>query len=104
MADAYKTNGAFSWSELTTSDPEAAKRFYGELFGWEMEDMSIPEMAYTVVKTGGESVGGIMAIPPEAISDWEKRILGPFFITLLKFFFCQCLCGLGKKPIIYIFG
>ncbi len=26
--------GAFSWSELATTDPEAAKRFYGELFGW----------------------------------------------------------------------
>ncbi len=28
--------------------------------------MSMPEMAYTVVKAGGESVGGIMAIPSEA--------------------------------------
>jgi uncharacterized protein len=66
MGDAYKTHGAFSWSELMTSDPEAAKRFYGEVFGWEMEDMSMPEMVYTVVKAGGESVGGIMAIPPES--------------------------------------
>ena len=31
--DAYKTHGAFSWSELLTTDPAAASEFYGGLFG-----------------------------------------------------------------------
>ena len=31
--------GTFSWVDLQTSDPEAAKTFYGPLFGWELEEM-----------------------------------------------------------------
>ena len=34
-------NGVFSWVDLMTSDPEAAKRFYGELFSWKFEDMPV---------------------------------------------------------------
>jgi predicted enzyme related to lactoylglutathione lyase len=37
MNDPFKTHGAFSWCELMTPDPEAAKRFYGTLFGWTLE-------------------------------------------------------------------
>jgi len=66
MKDHYKTNGAFSWNELMTTDPEAAKLFYAELFGWELEDYPMEETNYTVVKVGGEGQGGIMQIPPEA--------------------------------------
>jgi predicted enzyme related to lactoylglutathione lyase len=61
--DVYKTPGAFSWSELMASDPDAAAAFYGQLFGWTFEkmDMGIP---YQVIKAGGTSVGGIMGKPP----------------------------------------
>ena len=34
-------------------------------FGWETEEFPIPGMTYTVVKVGGEPVGGIMTTPPE---------------------------------------
>ena len=30
--------GTFSWAELLTSDADAAKGFYSQLFGWEYED------------------------------------------------------------------
>jgi predicted enzyme related to lactoylglutathione lyase len=49
-----------------TTDPEAAKRFYGELFGWKWEEFHMPGMTYTVVKVAGEEMGGIMQIPAEA--------------------------------------
>lgn len=49
-----------------TTDPEAAKRFYGELFGWKWEEYHMQGMTYTVVKVAGEEMGGIMPIPPEA--------------------------------------
>ena len=39
------TPGTFSWAELATPDQEDAKRFYGGLFGWEMEDNPIGEGA-----------------------------------------------------------
>ena len=55
--------GTFSWVELATTDPDAAKRFYGTLFGWGAEDNPIPEDAgggvYTMLKLGGESVAAL---------------------------------------------
>ena len=67
MDEQFKTHGAFSWCELMTKDPKAAKDFYTKLFGWTTEEMSVtPGMNYTVVKVGGQGIGGIMAIPPEA--------------------------------------
>jgi predicted enzyme related to lactoylglutathione lyase len=63
--DVYQTPGAFSWNELMTTDPEAAAKFYGALFGWKFEQMDMG-MPYRVVKTADTSVGGIMGMPPGA--------------------------------------
>ena len=62
--DTYKTHGAFSWSELMTSDPKAASEFYGTLFGWKVDTMDMGTGPYNVVKIGDTSVGGIMGKPP----------------------------------------
>ncbi len=65
MSDRFKKHGAFSWSELMTNDVAAAKKFYGELFNWKMEEMPMSHGGtYTVVKAGDEGVGGIMDMPP----------------------------------------
>ncbi|MBM3317177.1 MAG: VOC family protein [Candidatus Eisenbacteria bacterium] len=64
--DIYKTAGAFSWTELMTSDPRAATEFYGALFGWTFGTMSMGQGDYHVVKIGDTSIGGIMATPPQA--------------------------------------
>ena len=66
MENRFKQQGAFSWCELMTTDVEAAKAFYSELFGWRTEDMTMPEMRYTVVKAADEGVGGIMRMPQQA--------------------------------------
>jgi predicted enzyme related to lactoylglutathione lyase len=63
MDEQYKQHGAFSWSELITTDVNAAKAFYTRLFGWETTEMSMPGMTYTIVKAGGKEIGGIMAVP-----------------------------------------
>jgi len=64
--DAFKTHGAFSWSELTTGDPAAAAAFYGPLFGWRVEAMDMGGGPYHVLKVGETAVGGIMKTPPGA--------------------------------------
>lgn len=33
--------GAPTWIELFTADTDAARSFYGELFGWTAEDLSL---------------------------------------------------------------
>jgi len=66
MDEQFKQHGAFSWCELMTTDVDAAKAFYTKLFGWDSEAMSMPGMTYTVVKAGGNGIGGIMAMPKDA--------------------------------------
>lgn len=66
MDEKLRKHGAISWSELTTSDVDAAKVFYGQLFGWSFEDAPNEDMAYSIAKANGEGVAGIMTIPPEA--------------------------------------
>jgi uncharacterized protein len=65
--DVYKTHGAFSWSELMTSDPAAARMFYSKLFGWSAKDMAMPNGTYTAFQVGDASVGGMMKIPDQAV-------------------------------------
>jgi predicted enzyme related to lactoylglutathione lyase len=63
----YKTHGDFSWCELMSRNVQGSKKFYAELLGWQLEDMPMKDgRAYTVVKAGGRSVGGIMPMPPDA--------------------------------------
>lgn len=62
----YETHGAFSWSELMTSDPAAAGRFYGPLFGWSTEVNDMGTGPYHVIKLGDTAIGGIMGKPPGA--------------------------------------
>ena len=66
--DVYKTHGAFSWSELMTSDPAAAAEFYGKLFGWKVQTMDMGQGPYHIVKVGDTGVGGIMKLPADAAS------------------------------------
>jgi predicted enzyme related to lactoylglutathione lyase len=54
--------GTFSWSELVTSDAAAAKHFYTSLFGWEYDDMPIPDgPAYSMAKRDGQTVAALYA-------------------------------------------
>ena len=55
--------GAFCWVDLATTDPEAAKVFYGGLFGWEPDDMPAGGAAtYTMLRLGDDYVGGLSEI------------------------------------------
>jgi uncharacterized protein len=60
------THGAFSWTELTTSDPKAARDFYGKLLGWTFQEMDMGTGIYAVIQVAGQGVGGITAVPPNA--------------------------------------
>jgi predicted enzyme related to lactoylglutathione lyase len=47
--------GVFVWNELVTSDVEAAKRFYGDVFGWTAADMDMGGgFTYTIFKRAGD--------------------------------------------------
>jgi predicted enzyme related to lactoylglutathione lyase len=58
--------GTFCWIELGTSDNEAAKKFYTELFGWTFVDNPMgPDMVYTMLKKDEKDVGGLYKLMPD---------------------------------------
>lgn len=60
--------GSLLWTELYTTDADAAKRFYGSVFGWETTDTSMPggEGTYSMISPagGGEELmqGGLFQL------------------------------------------
>jgi predicted enzyme related to lactoylglutathione lyase len=49
--------GAFSWVDLSTSDPAGAKSFYGGMFGWEFDDLPVGDgIVYTICRLDGKAV------------------------------------------------
>jgi predicted enzyme related to lactoylglutathione lyase len=72
------TPGTFSWTDLSTPDPEGAKRFYAGLFGWEAEDTQIPEDAgggvYTMLRLDGKSSAAISAAREGQMTAWTSYI------------------------------
>ena len=59
--------GTPSWVDLATPDPAGAKRFYGELFGWEAEDARPPEETggYAMFRLRGKNVAGVSPVMGE---------------------------------------
>ena len=66
-APEYKP-GTFCWVELGTSDNEAAKQFYSQLFGLDYVDHPMGEHGmYTMLKLDGKDVGGLYKLMPDMV-------------------------------------
>ena len=62
--------------ELASTDVEKSRRFYGQLFGWKLEDMPMPEGTYTLIDVGEGTGGGMMKqMIPGAPSMWMAYVL-----------------------------
>jgi predicted enzyme related to lactoylglutathione lyase len=58
--------GTFSWTDLATTDVDAAKAFYSDLFGWSTEDSPLPGGgSYTMASVDGRSVAGLSVVQME---------------------------------------
>ena len=53
--------GAFCWADLSTPDPERAKQFYGQLFGWSLDLAQHGSSGYLHIKNGEKFIGGVPA-------------------------------------------
>lgn len=52
--------GKLVWADLATSDPDAARRFYGELFGWTFTSVGSGGQAYALAHLDGAAIAGIV--------------------------------------------
>jgi len=72
-------HGEICWRELATSDLEAAKKFYSNLFGWKLEQSKVTTMPYQEIHLGDKATGGMMQIDenwgdPPPPSHWNTYI------------------------------
>jgi predicted enzyme related to lactoylglutathione lyase len=52
--------GTFSWTDLSTTDQDGAKEFYGALFGWEAIDNPVGDgVVYSTMTLAGKNVAAI---------------------------------------------
>jgi uncharacterized protein len=63
---------SFVWYELMTGDTAGAKAFYSKVVGWKTQDMPMPGMTYTLLSAGETQVGGLMALPKDAVDAGMK--------------------------------
>jgi len=73
--------GTFCWPELSTSDPAAAKKFYGGLFGWTAKDDQVsPDMVYTMFQLEGKELAAAHALMPEQ----KKMGIPPHWLSYIS--------------------
>lgn len=71
--------GQFVWHDLVTPDVEAAKRFYGGLFGWTFDDVEGDGVRYAVARRNGSAIGGIAEI-----AEMNPDLAGARWLPLLS--------------------
>jgi predicted enzyme related to lactoylglutathione lyase len=72
--------GKFVWHDLVTESPDACRRFYGSLLGWEFEETQRLGRPYTIARVGRQRVAGIVAIKPSGAakgSQWVGYVSVP---------------------------
>jgi predicted enzyme related to lactoylglutathione lyase len=62
--------------ELSTTNLDQAKTFYGKLFDWKMQDIPMPQGSYTMIDVGEGTGGGMMKqLMPDTPSAWLPYVL-----------------------------
>jgi predicted enzyme related to lactoylglutathione lyase len=74
--------GKIVWNDLVTDDLEAARRFYGGLFGWTFENSTTRgARSYLLAKSGKVYVAGLVSVAPhetgKEISRWLPYVSVP---------------------------
>jgi len=67
--------GVPCWIDTSQPDPGAAVAFYGDLFGWEFEDVMPADspMRYFMARLPGGDVAAVAGHPPMGLAEFLRR-------------------------------
>jgi predicted enzyme related to lactoylglutathione lyase len=68
------SHGVPSWVDIGTPDVPGALSFYGELFGWDGQDMGEESGHYTIVSKGGKQVAAISPAQDPGPPRWTTYV------------------------------
>ena len=71
------TYGKFVWFEHVSTNVDACKKFYTELFGWNFASFPMGDQTYYMIQSGGEGIGGYRAATPGVPSHWMSYLSVP---------------------------
>lgn len=75
------TPGTFSWFELATTNQAAAKTFYSQLFGWDVQDFPISDNeTYSIFKRDGRDTAAAYTMRPEE----HQQGVPPFWLVYIE--------------------
>ena len=81
MMSHHDEHGTFTWYELQTPDPDAARDFYGEVVGWSTAPFDRADVPYWLwMKAEDDPVGGVMKLPAEA----EQMGVPPHWLAYVR--------------------
>ncbi len=67
-AELINEHGSLTWNECQTPDVPVAAKFYGELFGWEAEEVDMgDDGTYTVFNLAADPIAGASVPPMEGV-------------------------------------
>lgn len=58
--------GTFVWFEYVSKETQKAQGFFGELFGWGIQKVPMPQGDYTMIAAGDRTIGGYLPTPEGA--------------------------------------
>ena len=78
---AERTPGRFVWYDLITDDIDAASAFYGDLFGWEFEDVPEHPGEFQLIRHNGVAIGGMVYHARDHADSAETQWIGSLSVT-----------------------
>lgn len=73
-------HGSFIWYELQTRDPVAAKAFYDDVIGWNIDAEAPPGgMDYRMIVAHDGNVGGVMGLSAEMVAQGARPVWLGYF-------------------------
>lgn len=69
------SHGSFIWYELMTTDPDGAKRFYGDVVGWTIGDPApAGDVEYRMIGNTQDYAGGVLTLTQEMCDGGARPI------------------------------
>lgn len=95
-AEVFMEPGTFTWSDLTSRNPEKAVAFFSDLLGWKVDMLSGAQMPYWMITVAGRPEGGIMPMPPDMPAEVPSNWLVYFAVDDVRGFI-ECAVAAGGK-------
>ncbi len=73
--------GALVWNDLQSPDIDASASFYGELFGWGLEEFDAMPDRYLMIKVGEASNGGIRGLGVRCLRGRDDALESAAFVA-----------------------